>query len=179
MLDDAGKHFALHDLPVFHLAIFRKERTMIISQHGQPPVRSHTFLDRFDRMAKLIEYFTGHPLAFTAALCFIVIWALTGPLFDFGEIWKFILVAVTSIVTFLMVFLIQNTQSRTRAALQLKLDELIRSTSGAHNVMLTLEDMSLEEIETFRTHYEKLAMTAREKLRRGQADTTIPAITIG
>jgi low affinity Fe/Cu permease len=179
MLDDAGKHFALHDLPVFHLAIFRKERTMIIPQHGQPPVRSHTFLDRFDRMTKLIEYFTGHPLAFTAALCFIVIWALTGPLFDFGEIWKFILVAVTSIVTFLMVFLIQNTQSRTRAALQLKLDELIRSTSGAHNVMLTLEDMSLEEIETFRTHYEKLAMTAREKLRRGQADTTIPAITIG
>ena len=104
---------------------------------------------------------------------------LTGPLFDFGEVWKFTLVAVTSIVTFLMVFLIQNTQSRTRAALQLKLDELIRSTSGAHNVMLTLEDMSLEEIETFRTHYEKLAMTAREKLRRGQADTSTPAITIG
>ena len=78
-----------------------------------------------------------------------------------------------------MVFLIQNTQGRTRAALQLKLDELIRSTSGAHNVMLTLEDMSLEEIEKFRTHYEKLAMTAREKLRGGQADTGTPEITIG
>ena len=89
------------------------------------------------------------------------------------------LVAVTSIVTFLMVFLIQNTQSRTRAALQLKLDELIRSTSGAHNVMLTLEDLSLEEIETFRTHYEKLAMAARENLRRGQADTSTPEIIIG
>ena len=147
---------------------------MIISQHGQPPVRSHTFLDRFDRMAKQTEYLTGHPFAFAAALCFIVIWASAGPLFDFGEVWKFILVAVTSIVTFLMVFLIQNTQSRTRAALQLKIDELIRSTSGAHNVMLTLE-----EIETFRTHYENLAVTAREKLRRGQADTSIPAITIG
>ena len=116
---------------------------------------------------------------FAAALCFIAIWALTGPLFDFGEVWKFTLVAVTSIVTFLMVFLIQNTQSRTRAALQLKLDELIRSTSGAHNVMLTLEDMSLEEIETFRTHYEKLAMTVREKRRRGQAGNGIPVITIG
>ena len=81
-------------------------------------------------------------------------------------------------VTFLMVFLIQNTQSRMRAALQLKIDELIRSTSGAHNVMLTVEDMSLEEIETFRTHYEKLAMTAREKLRRGQTDTGTPAIPI-
>ena len=84
---------------------------MIISQHGLPPVRSRTFLDRFDRLAKQTEYLTGHPIAFAAALCFIAIWALTGPLFDFGEVWKFILVAVTSIVTFLMVFLIQNTQS--------------------------------------------------------------------
>ena len=72
-----------------------------------------------------------------------------------------------------------NTQSHTRAALQLKLDELTHSTSGAHSIILTLEDMSLEEIETFRTHYEKLAMTAREKLRRGQDDNGIPAITIG
>ena len=152
---------------------------MIISPHGQTAARSLTFMDHFDRIAKQTETLTGHPLSFVAALCFIAIWAMTGPLFDFGEIWKFTLVAVTSIVTFLMVFLIQNTQSRTRAALQLKLDELIRSTSGAHNVMLTLEDLSLEEIETFRTHYEKLAATAREKLRGGQADTSIPAITIG
>jgi len=103
---------------------------------------------------------------------------MTGPLFGFGEIWQFTLVAVTSIVTFQTVFLIQHTQNRTHAALQPKLDELIRSTSGAHNVMLTLEDLSLEEIETFRTHHEKLAMTACEKLRRNQADTSIPAITI-
>ena len=72
-----------------------------------------------------------------------------------------------------------NTQSHTRAALQLKLDELTRSTSGAHNVMLKLEDLSLEAIETFRTHYEKLAMTVREKRRRGQAGNGIPVITIG
>jgi low affinity Fe/Cu permease len=78
-----------------------------------------------------------------------------------------------------MVFLIQNTRSRTRAALQLTLDELILSMSGAHNVMLTLEDLSLEEIETFCTHYKKLAVTTREKLRGGQADTSSPAITIG
>jgi low affinity Fe/Cu permease len=152
---------------------------MIVSQHGQTTISSPTFLDRFDRVAKQTEYLTGHPFAFGAAVFFIATWAITGPFFHYGEIWQFTLVAVTSIVTFLMVFLIQNTQSRTRAALQLKLDELIRSTSGAHNVMLTLEDMSLEEIETFRTHYEKLALTARDKLRRGQADTGIPAITIG
>jgi low affinity Fe/Cu permease len=152
---------------------------MIISQHGQTAISPHTFLDRFDRVAKQIEYLTGHPFAFAAAVCLVVTWVMIGPLFHFAEIWQFTLVSLTSIVTFLMVFLIQNTQSRTRAALQLKLDELIRSTSGAHNVMLTLEDMSLEEIEKFRTHYEKLAMTAREKLRQGQADTGTPAITIG
>lgn len=152
---------------------------MIISPNGQTAASPLTFLDRFDRVAKQTEYLTGHPFAFAAAICFIATWAMTGLFLDFGEIWQFTLVAVTSIVTFLMVFLIQNTQSRTRAALQLKLDELIRSKSGAHNVMLTLEDMSLEEIETFRTHYEKLAMTAREKLRRGQPDTGTPEITIG
>ncbi len=137
---------------------------MIISQDGQTAARALTFLDRFDRVAKQTEYLTGHPVAFAAAVFFVAIWAMTGLLFHFGDNWEFTLVAVTSIVTFLMVFLIQNTQGRIRAALQLKLDELIRSTSGAHNVMLTLEDMSLEEIETFRAHYEKLAMTAREKL---------------
>ncbi len=152
---------------------------MIISQHGQATISSLTFLDRFDRVAKQTEYLTGHPFAFVDAACFVAIWAMTGPFFHFGEIWQFTFVSVTSIVTFLMVFLIQNTQSHTRAALQLKLDELIRSTSGAHNVMLTLEDMSLEEIEQFRTHYEKLAMMAREKLRRGDADTSTPEITIG
>ena len=152
---------------------------MIVSQHGQTVATPLTFIDHFDRVAKQTEYLTGHPVAFAAAACFVAIWAMTGPLFHFDESWRFTLISVTSIVTFLMVFLIQNTQSRTRAALQLKLDELIRSTSGAHNVMLTLEDMSLEEIETFRTHYEKLAMTAREKLKLGQADTGIPEITIG
>ena len=88
---------------------------MIISPHGQTAARSLTFMDHFDRVAKQTENLTGHPLSFVAALCFIAIWAMTGPLFDFDEIWKFTLVAVTSIVTFLMVFLIQNTQSRTHA----------------------------------------------------------------
>ena len=107
---------------------------MIMSQHGQATASPPTFLDRFDRVAKKTEYLTGHPFAFGAAVCFIATWAMTGPFFHFGESWQFTLVSVTSIVTFLMVFLIQNTQGRTRAALQLKLDELIRSTSGAHNV---------------------------------------------
>jgi low affinity Fe/Cu permease len=155
-----------------------KERKMIISQHGHNAATPLTFIDHFDRVAKQTEYLTGHPSAFVAAVFFIAGWAMTGPFFHFGDTWQFVLVSVTSIVTFLMVFLIQNTQGRTRAALQLKLDELIRSTSGAHNVMLTLEDMPLEEIEKYREHYEKLATTAREKIRRGQADTGTPEITI-
>ena len=125
-----------------------------------------------------MEYFTGHPFALIAAVFFIALWAITGPFFHFGQLWQFTLSSVTSVVTFLMVFLIQNTENRTRASLQLKLDELIRSTRGALNVMLTLEDMSLEEIEQYRAHYEKLATTARERLKRGQADTGIPDITI-
>ena len=151
---------------------------MIISQYGQTAAKPLTILDRFDRVAKQTESLTGHPLAFAAAVCFVAIWAMTGPLFHFGESWEFAFISVTTIVTFLMVFLIQNTQGRTRAAFQLKLDELIRSTSGAHNVMLTVEDLSLEEIEKLRTHYEKLATTAREKLLRGHADTSTPEIII-
>jgi Low affinity iron permease len=111
-----------------HFEICWKERKMIISQHGQTAARPLTFLDRFDHVAKQTEYLTGHPLAFAAASCFVAIWAITGPLFHFGDSWQFTFVSVSSIVTFLMVFLIQNTQNRTRAALQLKLDELIRST---------------------------------------------------
>ena len=84
---------------------------MIISQHGQTAVRSLTILNRFDRVAKQTECLTGHPVTFGAAVCFIAIWAMIGPLFVFGEVWRFILVAVTSILTFLMVFWIQNTQS--------------------------------------------------------------------
>lgn len=151
---------------------------MIISQYGQTAAKPLTILDRVDRAAKQTESLTGHPLALAAAVCFVAIWAMTGPLFHFGESWEFTFISLTTIVTFLMVFLIQNTQGRTRAALQLKLDELIRSTKGAHNVMLTVEDLSLEEIEKLRTHYENLATTAREKLRGGRADTSTPEITI-
>jgi low affinity Fe/Cu permease len=148
-------------LPDHHFEVCWKEEKMIISQYGQTAARPLTILDHFDRVAKQTESLTGHPLAFVAAVCFVAIWVMTGPLFHFGESWKFTFIAATSVVTFLMVFLIQNTQSRTRAALQLKVDELIRSTSGAHNVMLTVEDLSLEDIEKLRTHYEELATTAR------------------
>ena len=83
---------------------------MIISQYGQPATKAPTILDRFDRVAKQTESLTGHPLAFAAAVCFVAIWAMTGPLFHFAESWEFTFIAATSVVTFLMVFLIQNTQ---------------------------------------------------------------------
>ena len=133
----------------------------------------------FTRFAGWCAWAFGHPLAFILACLATVIWAVSGPIFNYSDTWQLVINTGTTVATFLMIFVLQHSQNRDSTALQAKLDELIRSTSGAHNVMLTLEDLSLEEIETFRTHYEELAMTAREKLRRGQADTSTPEITIG
>src|SRR6266536_1364444 len=131
-------------------------------------------LSPFDRFAKLSEVVFGHPVAFGVALCTILCWAVTGPLFHFSDTWQLVINTGTTIVTFLMVFLIQSSQNRASAAIQLKLDELIRAVGGAHNVLVNLEDMTLEDIERLRAHYEHLAVQAREKLRQGIADTGSP-----
>jgi low affinity Fe/Cu permease len=114
---------------------------------------------------------TGHPLTFFLALSLIVAWILSGPIFHFSDTWQLVINTSTTIVTFLMVFLIQNTQNRDTAAIQVKLDELIRVTEGAHKVLLDLEELDDEELERIRNNYEKLARTAREALRKGGKDT--------
>jgi low affinity Fe/Cu permease len=91
----------------------------------------------------------GHPSAFGVALLLILVWALTGPLFGFSDTWQLVINTGTTIVTFLMVFLIQNTQNRDSGAIQLKLDELIRATQGAHNAVLDLEELTQEDLEKF------------------------------
>jgi low affinity Fe/Cu permease len=130
----------------------------------------------FSRIAKWTASATGHPAAFGIAALIIVVWALTGPLFGFSDTWQLIINTGTTIATFLMVFLIQNTQNRDTAALQLKLDELIRCTSGAHNALLDLEELTEDEIEQVRTRYEALARHACADLRTGGKDTGQPEV---
>ena len=113
----------------------------------------------------------GHPAAFMSAALIIVVWAVTGPIFKFSDTWQLVINTGTTIVTFLMVFLIQNTQNRDSHAVQLKLDELIRAVPGAHNALLDLEELEESDLERFRERYEQLARTAREALGRGELDT--------
>jgi low affinity Fe/Cu permease len=131
----------------------------------------------FSRFAKLTARATGHPAAFMIAALIILIWGITGPIFEFSDTWQLVINTGTTIVTFLMVFLIQNTQNRDSHAVQLKLDELIRAVRGAHNALLDLEELEESDLQGFRERYEQLARTAREALRRGELDTDTPELT--
>lgn len=128
----------------------------------------------FSRMSKWAAHATGHPGAFLAAGGLIVGWLLLGPLFGFSDSWQLVVNTVTTIVTFLMVFLIQHTQYKDTAAIQVKLDELIRATHGAHNALLDLEELEEEELDAFRAKYQALASSARKELDKGVLDTDTP-----
>ena len=131
---------------------------------------------RFTDFAKAISRATGRPSAFLLAFATIVVWLVTGPLFGFSDTWQLVINTGTTIVTFLMVFLIQNTQNRDSEALQIKLDELIRVTEGAHNALLNLEDLEEQELDKIRSSYCELADKAREDLRKGIGDTGRPDV---
>jgi low affinity Fe/Cu permease len=128
----------------------------------------------FTRFAKWTARATGRPATFMLAAAIIVVWGVTGPIFDFSNTWQLIINTGTTIVTFLMVFLIQNTQNRDTEALQVKLDELIRVTEGAHLVLLDLEELDDRQLDKVRVNYEKLAARAREDLKHGKDDTGVP-----
>jgi low affinity Fe/Cu permease len=132
-----------------------------------------SFFARFGRWA---AHATGHPAAFGAAVLIVLIWLATGPFFDFSDTWQLVINTGTTIITFLMVFLIQSTQNRDTAAMHLKLDELIRSVKGAHNALLDLEELEEGELESIRSRYEDLARKAREALEHGRSDTGQPRI---
>jgi low affinity Fe/Cu permease len=130
----------------------------------------------FTRFAKWTAKASGRPLTFTIAVLVIVVWAITGPVFGFSDTWQLIINTGTTIITFLMVFLIQNTQNRDSDAIQVKLDELIRLSKGGHNVLLDLEELEDEELDRIRASYRKIAQEAREQLERGLADTGVPEV---
>jgi low affinity Fe/Cu permease len=130
----------------------------------------------FSRFATWTARASGHPSAFALAAAVVLAWLVTGPVFGFSDTWQLVINTGTTIVTFLMVFLIQNTQNRDGAALQLKLDEIIRAMEGAHNALLDLEELPDEDLERFRERYQKLARKARQDLDGGALDTGTPDI---
>src|SRR4051812_11653315 len=127
----------------------------------------------FSRFSRHVSAISGRPSTFAFAVMIIVAWAITGPLFGFSDTWQLVINTGTTIVTFLMVFLIQNTQNRDTEALQVKLDELLRVTKGAHVALLDLEELDDKELDHIRLGYEKLAAKAREKIKKGEPDTDV------
>lgn len=128
----------------------------------------------YSGFAKSASRFSGRPRTFALAMGVIAVWIVTGPLFGFSDTWQLVINTGTTIITFLMVFLIQNTQNRDTAAIQIKLDELIRATQGAHNALLDLEELEEDTLHAFRRKYEALASSARANLERGAVDTDTP-----
>jgi len=131
---------------------------------------------RFSNLARQLATVLGRPVTFFVAAIAVVLWAATGPLFGYSDTWQLVINTSTTIITFLMVFVIQNTQNRDTAAIQIKLDELIRATQGAHNAILDLEQMDEEQLARYLEHYEQLAATARRKLESGRLDTDSPEL---
>src|SRR6266436_2674549 len=128
----------------------------------------------FSQISTAVAYQTGRSTTFIVALLLVLIWLATGPLFHYSDTWQLVINTSTTILTFLMVFVIQNTQNRDTTAIQIKLDELIRATRGAHNAVLDLEQLDEEQLEKYLKRYELLAAAARARLKAGRLDTGSP-----
>jgi low affinity Fe/Cu permease len=122
-----------------------------------------TRADWFSRFSSYVARYAGRPIVFCAACLIVIVWAALGPLAGFSAEWQLVINTGTTIVTFLMVFIIQNTQTRDTAALQIKLDELIRTTAEANNALLGLEELSQEDLDRYHRLYERLAKVAAKK----------------
>src|SRR5712672_580318 len=131
----------------------------------------------FQRFARMAARAVGRPIAFGIALCTVVIWSILGPIFHFSDTWQLVINTATTVVTFLMVFLIQNTQNRDSEAVQIKLDELLRATKGCHNAVLDIEELSEGELDEIKRGYTILARKALEELRNGKSDLGIPEMS--
>ncbi len=127
----------------------------------------------FTRFAKKTSQLAGRPVTCSLAAAVVVLWAVSGPLFGFNDAWQLTINTFTTIVTFMMVFLIQNTQNRDTVAVQVKLDELIRVTHG-HNALMDIEELDEDELEAFRRKYEKMASAARREIGKGGIDIDSP-----
>ncbi len=137
-----------------------------------PPVYLNVmkFNEAFTHFAKATARTAGHPVTFVVAVAIIVLWALTGPAFDFNDTWQLVINTGTTIVTFLMVFLIQNTQNRDTVAMQVKLDELIRAVKGARDELIDIEDMTEEELEQLRAKFAEMAGRGKGQRKPGEGN---------
>jgi low affinity Fe/Cu permease len=131
----------------------------------------------YSRFAKAAAQYSGRPKVFVFTVAFIIGWGLAGPIFDFSEGWQLVINTGTTIFTVLLVLLIQNTQNRDTEAIHLKLDELIRTSQGAHNALLDLEELDSETLDKFRAKYQALARNARSQVKRGAKDTGTPHLS--
>src|SRR3954468_24517498 len=131
----------------------------------------------FQRFARFAARATGRPLAFGIALCAVLVWAILGPIFHFSDTWQLVINTATTIITFLIVFLIQNTQNRDSEAVQIKLDELLRATKGCHNAVLNIEELSEDELDEIKKEYAQIARKAIAGLRSGKPDVGTPEVT--
>lgn len=139
-------------------------------------VSTSTTRSPFGRFAKWTATASGHPLAFLLAAFIVIIWLITGPIFQYSDTWQLVINTGTTIITFLMVFLIQNTQNRDSVAMQIKLDELIRSSHEAHNAILEIEELTEHELAELKKKYAELAAKARDNLRHGRKDKGSPDV---
>ena len=130
----------------------------------------------YNKFAKAAARAAGRSITFTLACVVILLWITTGPLFHYSDTWQLVINTATTIVTFLMVFLIQHTQNRDAEAVQIKLDEMIRATKGAHNALLDLEELTEQQQDYFRDKYEALARAAQLNLLAGETDTDSPEL---
>jgi len=131
---------------------------------------------RFQKFARQSARISGRPVTFGLAIFIVLAWLITGPIFHFSYTWQLVINTGTTIITFLMVFLIQNTQNRDSEAMQIKLDELIRATENAHTVVLDIEELSEKELDQLKRCYATLSQEALKKMRAGGSDFGTPDV---
>jgi len=161
----------------------RRRPEMTEALQNPPPDLANTLLhdlrkppSRFLRISQMLSDWSGRSTTFALACFLVALWVVTGPLFHYSDTWQLVINTSTTIITFLMVFLLQATQNRDTRALQIKLDELIRATSGAHNALLSLEDLGEAELAVFQKRYAELADRAKKALDEGLEDTDAPPL---
>jgi low affinity Fe/Cu permease len=126
--------------------------------------KQSAFACRFEKFSEKVTRVSGSPWAFMTALLMIIVWAVTGPMFHYSETWQLVINTGTTIITFLMVFIIQQSQNKETLSLQLKLNELIAAVKGASNRLISSEDLTSEELETLKRFYERLSEQAKTEM---------------